>query len=43
VRDVLSFAVYIAAFAGRNVSWKGRRFRVLAEGGPVVERGATLQ
>jgi ceramide glucosyltransferase len=43
VRDLLSFAVLMAGFAGRNVSWRGRRFRVLAEGGPILERGATLQ
>jgi ceramide glucosyltransferase len=43
VRDLLSFAVFIAGFAGRNVSWKGRRFRVLVEDGPILERGAPLQ
>jgi ceramide glucosyltransferase len=43
VRDLLSFAVFIAGFAGRNVSWKGRRFRVLVEDGPMLERGASLQ
>ncbi|MFL5063150.1 MAG: bacteriohopanetetrol glucosamine biosynthesis glycosyltransferase HpnI [Xanthobacteraceae bacterium] len=43
VRDLLSFAVLIAGFAGRNVSWKGRRFRVLAGGGPILDRGATLE
>jgi len=43
VRDVLSFAVFIAGLTGRNVVWKGRRFRVLAEPGPILERGATLQ
>ena len=43
VRDLLSFAVFMAAFAGRNVSWKGRRFRVLSEGDAILERGAPLQ
>jgi ceramide glucosyltransferase len=28
VRDLLSFAVFIAGFAGRTVTWKGRRFRL---------------
>jgi ceramide glucosyltransferase len=43
VRDLLSFAVLLAGFAGQKVSWKGRRFRVLAGGGPILDRGATLE
>ena len=43
VRDLLSFAVFIAGFAGRNVSWKGRRFRVLAGRRPILDQGATLE
>jgi ceramide glucosyltransferase len=43
VRDLLSFAVLLAGFAGQKVSWKGRRFRVLTGGGPILDRGATLE
>src|SRR5262249_48178690 len=28
LRDVLSFAVYVAGFCGRNVSWRDQAFRV---------------
>ena len=28
VRDVLSFAVYVASFCGRSVSWRNHRFRI---------------
>ncbi len=31
-RDLLSFAVFLASFLGRNVSWKDRRFLVGADG-----------
>jgi ceramide glucosyltransferase len=31
-RDVLSFAVYLAGFCGRNVSWRDHAFRVEASG-----------
>jgi ceramide glucosyltransferase len=37
VRDLLSFAVFIAGLAGHGVSWRGRRFRVLAEGDLIAE------
>jgi ceramide glucosyltransferase len=37
VRDVLSFAVFIAGLAGQRVSWRGHRFRVEAEGDLVAE------
>ena len=42
VRDLLSFAVFLMGFAGRGVSWKGRRFRVIQEGDLVAEPGAPL-
>jgi len=42
VRDLLSFAVFIAGFAGQGVSWRGRRFRVLAEGDLVPKEGQLL-
>jgi len=32
LRDVVSFAVYLSAFAGDTVSWRGRRFRVDSDG-----------
>ncbi|MGI8839686.1 MAG: bacteriohopanetetrol glucosamine biosynthesis glycosyltransferase HpnI [Caulobacteraceae bacterium] len=32
-RDVLSFAVFLASFAGRSVVWQGRRFAVDRRGG----------
>lgn len=32
VRDVISFGVYIAAFFGDRVSWRGERYRLLANG-----------
>ncbi|MFL4968067.1 MAG: bacteriohopanetetrol glucosamine biosynthesis glycosyltransferase HpnI [Xanthobacteraceae bacterium] len=41
-RDLLSFAVFIAGFTGRAINWKGRRFRVLSEYGPILERGSPL-
>ncbi|MBA3812593.1 MAG: bacteriohopanetetrol glucosamine biosynthesis glycosyltransferase HpnI, partial [Caulobacteraceae bacterium] len=31
-RDVLSFCVFLASFAGRSVTWRGRRFRVSRDG-----------
>jgi ceramide glucosyltransferase len=30
VRDLLSFAVFVASFLGRDVSWKGHRYRLFA-------------
>ena len=42
VRDLLSFAVFIAGFAGRVVTWKGRRFRVLPDSTPMLERESPL-
>jgi ceramide glucosyltransferase len=30
VRDLLSFAVFVASFLGRNVSWRGHRYRLFA-------------
>ena len=35
-RDVLSFAVFLASFAGRSVAWQGRRFEV-GRGGALTE------
>src|SRR5215510_15465085 len=30
VRDLMSFAVFVASFLGRNVSWKGQRYRLFS-------------
>jgi ceramide glucosyltransferase len=30
VRDLLSFAVFVASFLGRSVSWRGHRYRLFA-------------
>jgi ceramide glucosyltransferase len=32
LRDVLSFAVLIASYCGRRVEWRGRWYRILADG-----------
>ncbi len=32
VRDILSFAVFLSAFCGRSVSWRGLRYRIGADG-----------
>jgi ceramide glucosyltransferase len=28
VRDLLSFAVFVASFLGRDVNWRGHRYRL---------------
>jgi ceramide glucosyltransferase len=30
MRDLLSFVVFVWSFIGRDVSWKGHRYRVLS-------------
>jgi hypothetical protein len=30
VRDLLSFTVFAASFLGRDVSWRGHRYRLFA-------------
>ena len=37
-RDLLSFAIHVASFGGRNVDWRGQRFRV-TRGGRLVTSG----
>ena len=32
LRDLLSFAVFVAGFLAQDLSWKGRRYRLMAEG-----------
>jgi ceramide glucosyltransferase len=38
LRDLLSFAVFIAGFCGRNVSWRDQLFRIEPSGRIIVER-----
>jgi ceramide glucosyltransferase len=38
--DLLSFAVFVFSFLSWEVSWKGRRFRMVAGGAWVADRGA---
>jgi ceramide glucosyltransferase len=38
LRDLLSFAVYVAGFVARDVSWRGQRYRLLSEGTLISER-----
>jgi hypothetical protein len=37
VRDALSFAVFVASFFGRTVSWRDQLFHVDANGRMTVE------
>ncbi len=39
-RDLLSFAVFVASFLGWNVSWKGRGYRMVSDGGWMADRGS---
>ncbi len=38
LRDLLSFAVFIAGFMSRDVRWKGHRFKLMSEGTLIPER-----
>ena len=38
LRDLLSFAVFLAGFAARDVSWRGHRYRLISEGSLISER-----
>ena len=40
VRDLLSFAVFVLSFLGRDVSWRGRRYRMGPGGGWAADRGS---
>jgi ceramide glucosyltransferase len=40
LRDLLSFAVFVASFFGGDVRWKGRRYR-LVSGGTLVVAGSS--
>ena len=42
LRDLLSFAIFVASFFGTSVSWKGRDYRVTPEGNLVPERRQPL-
>ena len=38
LRDILSFAVFLGSFCGRNVSWRDQLFRIEPSGRIIVER-----
>jgi ceramide glucosyltransferase len=38
LRDLLSFAVFIAGFVARDVRWKGHRFKLLSEGNLIPDQ-----
>jgi ceramide glucosyltransferase len=38
LRDLLSFAVFVAGFVARDVRWKGQRFKLLSEGTLIPEQ-----
>lgn len=38
VRDLLSFAVFVSSLLGREVSWKGRRYRMASGGDWIADR-----
>jgi len=40
LRDLWSFAVFVSAFFARDVSWRGRRYRLMSEGNLKSERGS---
>jgi ceramide glucosyltransferase len=41
-RDLLSFAIHVASFAGHGVTWRGQRFRVTG-GGRLIARSETCR
>jgi ceramide glucosyltransferase len=36
IRDLLSFAVFVASFLGRSIAWRDRRFRIGPRGQLVI-------
>ena len=42
-RDIWSFAVFVLSFLGRDVSWKGRRYRVVSSNHGLAGRGSQQQ
>jgi ceramide glucosyltransferase len=42
LRDLLSFAVFIASFLGRRVAWRGRKFRIGPSGQLIVDGPSQL-
>jgi ceramide glucosyltransferase len=38
LRDLLSFAIFVAGFVARGVSWKGHRYKLMSEGTLTSER-----
>lgn len=41
LRDLLSFAVFVAGFVARDLSWKGRRYTLMSEGSLIPEERRT--
>jgi ceramide glucosyltransferase len=41
-RDLLSFFLFVVSFFGRDVSWKGHRYRMVAGGSWVSDRGSQV-
>lgn len=41
VRDLLSFAVYVAGFVTRDVDWRGHRYHLVSEGTLISEQRST--
>jgi ceramide glucosyltransferase len=39
-RDLLSFILFVVSFLGRDVNWKGYRYRMVAGGNWVTDRGS---
>jgi len=39
-RDLLSFILFVVSFLGRDVSWKGHRYRMIGGGSWVTDRGS---
>jgi ceramide glucosyltransferase len=43
LRDLMSFAVFLAGFVARDVSWRGHRYRLMSEGNLVSQRRSPSQ
>jgi ceramide glucosyltransferase len=42
LRDLLSFAVYVAGFVTRDVDWRGHRYHLVSEGTLISEQRSTI-
>jgi ceramide glucosyltransferase len=43
MRDLLSFAVFLSSFVGRNIKWRGRGYRFRSRDGAAVTHGHRIQ